>query len=116
MYPNDRNYYPASVDDIDRDIEQLKMARQEMIQRGSQKPMDAKDEQLVSLAHEAGEMKAKYRSEKERADKLEKSVERKQVTIEELRSNEIQWAEWKKRAIAAEATIERSKKLKRKKR
>lgn len=98
------NYYPASVSDIDKDIRELKHARQQMIQEATSKPMDPKDEQLVSLAHEAGQNEAYHRTYRERAEKAEKSL--KEVS-ENFDSTTTDLDEWRNRAKVAEAEVSR---------
>ncbi len=112
-FDSDTRYFPSSVEDIDRDINELKQARQDMIYRGTSKPLDPKDEQLISLAHEAGQMTVLAREESKRANKNEKDMkelvtalsEEKQRKINALNDRDV----WRERAETAEKKLERLK-------
>lgn len=102
----DNNNYPGQIDDIEREIRDLRRKREELIQSAQIKPMEPKDQQLVTLAHEAGEMTAMYRLTAKKVEDLEKAVISQNEKIDRLSDRD----EWRDRALKAEESIKRRRK------
>lgn len=100
------------LSEIEEQIHQLKQDRAELIRRSSEKALDPKDAVLVSMAHEAGELKGLYTAQVERNKQLETVIEdlNRRVGVEaELRSER---DTWRVRAKSTEETLIRSQRAK----
>lgn len=111
MYDDFRNREMSpeqELSEIDQQIHEMRRYRNKLIVEASKKQLDPTIELAVTLAHEAGEMKARYEGQFERNEKQLEKIEKQSSEINTLRSKEIEGAEYKKRAEAAELTLKRS--------
>jgi predicted translin family RNA/ssDNA-binding protein len=118
MYDPDDIYNPnrmnPAIKGIDRQMEQLQREREEILSRDMPKPLEPKDQMLVTLAHEAGENKALYRGQFDRNEKQLETIKELRSKVDELEDIKQSRDIWRDRAETAEATLKRSRAARRK--
>lgn len=104
---------PGQLEEIDMQIDSLQHERQRLIEQASVKPLEPTEAVMVTLAHEAGELKGLLRSETGRRERLQKHLEAAREQADRVPALESSRDAWKDRAIRAENKIERSERAKR---
>lgn len=100
--------YDPEVDRIDREVRELQMRREELLHRNLDRPLEPQVQSIATLAHEAGEMSALYRSTEKRADRAESKLKTVSESLDETREDR---DNWRTRARTAEAEVERLQKF-----
>ena len=107
-YGLERSRPEHEIPELDQQIADMRRYRMKLIHEASKKQLDPTIELAVTLAHEAGEMKARYEGQFERNEKQLMTIGELKEKVEDLAEVTQSRDIWRDRAESAEATLKRS--------
>lgn len=107
MYERDGIYNPE-IDQIDQDIRMMQDHRNKLLKEAEVPKLPPQEQTLVVLAHEAGEMGALYRTERERRERAVTKIDKLQEIADRVPGLERESKYWREEAERLETTLKRS--------